>query len=86
MNYKVSGPLEGAELERAKQSLLEGNDVSYGTCDLYPDLKCGLIWGVDPYGCEVMAANSIDEAGCLKALDWAKSANEAKNHPAEYCY
>ncbi|HGM5506764.1 TPA: hypothetical protein ACKPYM_000754 [Stenotrophomonas maltophilia] len=86
MKHTISGPLDDAELERAKQSLLEGKVVSYGSCSLHPDEKCELIWGVDPYGIDVVAANTNDEAGCLTALRWAASSHKAENHAAEFCY
>jgi hypothetical protein len=86
MKQKYDGPLIGDALLRARTALLEGEAVEVDGCTLYPDKDAGLIWGVDPYGQDCIAADGIDENSCAMALTWIGNASNTTGHRAEFSY
>lgn len=86
MKHTIFGPLIGEALAHAKAALLEGKVVEMGSCSLHPDKDLDVIWGVDPYGQDCIAASNLSDKGHDNALIWIASAGDTRGHPAEFCY
>lgn len=76
-------PLSAARRRKAISALLEGKPLQIGQCSLYPE--DGVIWGVDPYGCDALPSGSINPSGAQKAIEWVERMH-VDEHPAEKAY
>lgn len=83
-------PLTIADRNCAISRLESGATLKIGQVSLHPDHALGLVWGVDPYGSDCIAA-SATAGGPLdfaRAVTWAEQQNaaQARPHPAEYAW
>lgn len=83
-------PLVVADRHRMIARLGAGAALKIGQVSLHPDHALGLVWGVDPYGSDCIAA-SATAGGPLdfaRAVTWAEQQNaaQAHPHPAEYAW
>jgi hypothetical protein len=79
MRPKECTPLEAVLL------VSRGIPVQIGQCHLFPDQDVDLIWGVDAYGCDVVAGNTCGPEGVRNAIAWAvrQASMLLGEHPAE---
>lgn len=76
-------PLSGARHNKLVAALTSGSPVHVGSVSLYPDED--LIWGVDAYGCDAIAATHNDPLGIAKAIRWIHQQHAPEfSHPAEF--
>ena len=61
-------PLSGARHNKVVAALAAGESIRIGSVSLHPDED--LIWGVDSYGCDGIAATHNDTLGIAKAINW----------------
>lgn len=90
MQNSFALPLAADDRRRAIELIETGEWVGIGQVSLHPDRNLDLIWGVDPYGVDCIAANSMD-AGMEdfeRAVEWAvrQNAPQPTTHPAEYSW
>ena len=53
-----------------------GSDgLRVGQCRLVLDLRQSLVWGVDPYGLQMVVASSFESSELARALRWADDMN-----------
>lgn len=72
-------PLSGARKNKATSALEQGVPVRIGFCSLFPEE--GLIWGVDAYGLDRIAASSITRKGAEQAIEWVERQYQGENDP-----
>lgn len=83
-------PLAITDRHRAISRLEAGAALKVGDVSLHPDPELELVWGVDPYGVDCIAAGAIagGQLDFARALTWAEQQNaaQARPHPAEYAW
>lgn len=72
-------PLSGARHNKVVAALAAGESVHIGSVSLHPEDD--LIWGVDAYGCDGIAATQSDAVGIAKAINWAH-----RQHAPDFCH
>ncbi len=82
---RLPHPVPDSRRREARNALAAGFAVDIGQATLYPDLELKVIWGVDPYGEDTLAANATDSAAIDSAIAWAENVHET-DHPAERSY
>lgn len=83
----ITYPLSGARHNKLVTALSEGKSVRVGSVSLHPDED--IIWGVDAYGCDGIAASTNDPLGIARAINWVHRQHAPEfSHPAEFgaCY
>lgn len=82
-------PLAASDRRKAITLIEAGEPVGIGQVSLYPDDRLDLVWGVDPYGVDCIAANVLaGQEGALTAVEWAERQNapQPTAHPAEFTW
>ena len=77
------------KVNHAIKKLGTGASVEANQRALYPDLKQGVIWGVDEYGvdCLVSSSDGNSDAFIVKAVGWLLAKPDPANpHPAEFAW
>ncbi|MGD6274148.1 hypothetical protein VWT76_15845 [Xanthomonas citri pv. citri] len=74
-----------SQRRQAREAIAGGLAVGIGLAVLYPDLDLDVIWGVDPYGEDTLAANETDAPAIESSIDWAEKVHE-REHLAERSY
>lgn len=84
-------PLASGDRRRAIALMESGEPVGIAQVSLHPDEKLDLVWGVDPYGVDCIAANAVGDGPLdyVSALTWAERQSAPppqQRHPAEFCW
>ncbi|KLC04015.1 hypothetical protein XP420_15475 [Xanthomonas perforans] len=82
---RIPYPVTDSQRCEAREAIAAGLAVGIGLAVLYPDLDLDVIWGVDPYGEDKLAANGTDAPAIDAAMTWAEKLHETK-HLAERSY
>lgn len=73
-------PLPPERVPEMMAALSAGERVAIGQVSFIADADA-TVWGVDPYGCDFIAANSLDADRIIACADWHH--DPAWPHPAE---
>lgn len=76
-------PLSPDQIPTMMGALSAGKLVTIGQVSFIADEDC-TVWGVDPYGCDFIAANSLDPDKIIASADWHH--NPSVPHRAEFSY
>ncbi|APO93363.1 hypothetical protein [Xanthomonas vesicatoria] len=82
---RIPYPVTDSQRCEAREAIAAGLAVGIGLVALYPDLDLDVIWGVDPYGEDTLAANETDAPAIESSIDWAEKVHE-REHLAERSY
>ncbi|MBD5034969.1 hypothetical protein [Xanthomonas vesicatoria] len=82
---RIPYPVTDSQRRQAREAIAGGLAVGIGLAVLYPDLDLDVIWGVDPYGEDTLAANETDAPAIESSIDWAEKVHE-REHLAERSY
>lgn len=76
-------PLSPDQIPTMMGALSAGKLVTIGQVSFIADEDC-TVWGVDAYGCDFIAANSLDAEKIIASADLHH--DDSVPHPAEFCH
>lgn len=76
-------PLPVEQIPLLMEALSKSQSVDVGQVTFSAD-EDATVWGTDPYGCDFIAANSLDADKIITAAD--RLHDPSMRHPAEFSY